>query len=58
MINHIKYFHNFSNFALLEAFANSSLKYNFSDGSLTQDTSRSHVTEGSAHLILLSCFMD
>ena len=36
LINHIKYFHNFSNFALLEAFSNSSLKYNFSDGSLTQ----------------------
>ena len=45
LINHIKYFHNFSNFALLEAFSNSSLKYNFSDGSLTQDTSNSQVTE-------------
>ena len=34
MINHIKYFHNFSNSALIECFQSTSLQYNIRDGSL------------------------
>ena len=34
MINHIKYFHNFSNFSLLECFKTTKLRYSLTDGSL------------------------
>jgi len=35
LINHIKYFHNFSNFSLIDSFASTAVNFNFNDNTLT-----------------------
>ena len=35
LINHIKYFHNFSNFSLIESFASTAVNFNFNDNTLS-----------------------
>ena len=48
LINHIKYFHNFSNFSLIDSFTSTTVKFNFNDNTLTLEHKESSPTDSSS----------
>ena len=48
LINHIKYFHNFSNFFLIDSFTTTALNLNFNDNTLTLKSKENSPTDCSS----------